>query len=120
MVKPDFSQFTAINRDIVAKLVMKSKPATCELDPQPTHLVKKYLDILSLVLCKIILGLSKFSSATQVLKELHLLPVSVRCEYKLLALVLKFIHNLAPKYFCDLITMKSYSYRTRTSQSLLY
>ena len=49
-----FSQFTAINSDIVAKLAMKSKPATCDLDPLPTHLVKMYVDILSSVLCKII------------------------------------------------------------------
>ena len=68
---------------------------------------------------KIIIGLSKFSSAIQAIKELHFLPVSVRCEYKLLVLVFKCIHNLAPKYFCDLITIKSYSYRTRSSQSLL-
>ena len=68
---------------------------------------------------RIILGVSKFSSARQALMELHFLPVSVRCEYKLLVLVFKCIHNLAPKYLCDLITIKSYCYRTRSSQSLL-
>ena len=68
---------------------------------------------------KVILGVSKFSSTTEALKELHFLPVSVRCEYKLLVLVFKCIHTLAPNYLIDLIKIKDYSYKTRSSQSVL-
>ena len=68
---------------------------------------------------KVILGVSKFSSTTEALKELHFLPVSVRCEYKLLVLVFKCLHNLAPNYLIDLIRVKDYSYKTKRSQSVL-
>ena len=62
-----------------------------------------------------ILGWSKFDSSTQALKELHILPVRVRCEYKLLVLVFKCLHNLAPKYLSDLLTVKVSKYNTRSS-----
>ena len=62
---------------------------------------------------KIILGKSKYDSSTEALKELHILPVHVRSEFKLLVLVFKCLNNLAPKYLSDLLVVKQYSYATR-------
>ena len=45
---------------------------------------------------KIILGRSKFSSSTDALKQLHILPIHVRIEYKLVVMVFKCLHHLAP------------------------
>ena len=55
---------------------------------------------------KIILGKSKYDSSTEELKELHILPVHVRSEFKLLVLVFKCLNNLAPKYLSDLLVVK--------------
>ena len=44
---------------------------------------------------KLILGRSKFDSASAALKELHILPIKARIEYKILLLVFKCLHNLA-------------------------
>ena len=47
---------------------------------------------------KMAIGKSKFSSATAALKELHILPIAVRCEFKILVMVYKSLHGLAPVY----------------------
>ena len=66
---------------------------------------------------KTILGRSKYDSTTQALKDLHILPVQVRSEYKLMVLVYKCLHEAAPSYLSELITSKSYRYPTRSSTS---
>ena len=52
---------------------------------------------------KIILGASKYSSATSALKELHMLPVHVRAQYKILVIVYKCLHDHAPAYLSNLL-----------------
>ena len=82
------------------------------------HLPKNTLRPLNRVIsltAKIILGRSKFDSTTQALKDLHILPVHVRSEYKVLVLVYKCLHNLAPSYLSDLLKIKTYRYPTRES-----
>ena len=66
---------------------------------------------------KIILGRSKFSSSTDALKQLHILPIHVRAEFKLLVLVFKCLHNLAPDYLSNLIQRRKCHYSTRSSTS---
>ena len=66
---------------------------------------------------KIILGRSKFSSTTDALKQLHILPVHVRAEYKLVVLVFKCLHNLAPSYLANLIRRRESHYSTRSAGS---
>ncbi len=61
---------------------------------------------------KIILGSSKFSSSTDALRELHILPVSVRIEYKILLTVFKCLHGLAPSYLSELLSVRRCSYNT--------
>ena len=45
----------------------------------------------------------KFNSTTQALKALHWLPIRLRIEYKVLTLVFKCVHHLAPEYLCSMI-----------------
>ena len=45
-------------------------------------------------------------SITPVLKKLHWLPVKSRIDYKILLLCFKALHDLAPKYLCDMIRKK--------------
>ena len=66
---------------------------------------------------KNILGRSKFSSSTDALKQLHILPIHVRAEFKLLVLVFKCLHNLAPDYLSNLIQRRKCHYSTRSSTS---
>ena len=64
---------------------------------------------------KIILGRSKFSSSTDALKQLHILPIHVRVEYKLVVLVFKCLHHLAPPYLANLIRRRESHYKTRSA-----
>ncbi|XP_071813819.1 uncharacterized protein [Apostichopus japonicus] len=64
---------------------------------------------------KIILGRSKYDSASAALKELHILPVNVRAEYKILLLVYQCIHNSAPAYLSELLEIKTPGLSTRSS-----
>ena len=66
---------------------------------------------------KVILQRSKFSSSTQALKELHILPIHVRSEFKLLVLVFKCLHGLAPTYLSELLTVECFTYNTRAAAS---
>ncbi|KAJ8039461.1 hypothetical protein HOLleu_17189 [Holothuria leucospilota] len=68
---------------------------------------------------KLILGRSKFDSASEALKELHILPIKARIEYKILLLVFKCLHSLAPAYLSVLLELKSSYYSTRSSEGLL-
>ena len=45
----------------------------------------------------------KHEHITPLLKDLHWLPVSKRIDFKLLVLVFKAYHGLAPSYICDLV-----------------
>ena len=43
---------------------------------------------------------------TPVLRDLHCLPVSYRCQFKSLLLAFKCIHEWAPTYLCKQLTLK--------------
>ncbi|XP_071841196.1 uncharacterized protein [Apostichopus japonicus] len=68
---------------------------------------------------KIILGRSKYDSASAALKELHILLVNGRVEYKILLLVYKCIHNSAPAYLSELLDIKTPVRSTRSSKGIL-
>ena len=51
--------------------------------------------------------------------SLHWLPVKARIAFKILPFTFKAIHGLAPKNLCDLLTIKSYLYNLRSSDSIL-
>ena len=55
---------------------------------------------------KIILQRNKFESSSKCLKELHWLPIHHRINIKVITLVFKCIHRLAPSYLEELIKPK--------------
>ena len=62
----------------------------------------------------------RFCHITPVLRDLHWLPVKLRIQYKILLITFKALHNLAPAYVKELITVKpSTKYSLRSNNSLL-
>ena len=53
---------------------------------------------------RIVTRTRKFDHITPVLIQLHWLPIPLRIEYKLLLIVFKALHDLAPPYIKELIT----------------
>jgi hypothetical protein len=84
----------------------------------PSSTLKPFQRIQNLT-AKMILNQSKFSSSTEALQELHILPVRVRAEFKLLVLVYKCLNGLAPSYLSDLLTTKSSWKVTRSASKYL-
>ena len=80
----------------------------------PESTLKPFQTIQNLT-AKVILGRSKYDSYTQAVKDLHILPVKVRCEYKVLVLVFKCLNNLAPSYLSNLLSPHSVAYNTRSA-----
>ena len=60
---------------------------------------------------KLLLGWSKYASATDALKHLHSLPVHLRVEYKILGQVYKCLIGRAPIYLQNLLTLLTMSRR---------
>ena len=69
---------------------------------------------------KLAMNIGKYSHVTQALQDLHWLPVRARTDFKILILVFKAVHGLAPPYISYLITVKlKSSYNLRSKSSLL-
>ena len=69
---------------------------------------------------RIAMNIGKYAHVTQALQDLRWLPVCARIHFKILILVFKAIHGLAPPYISDLITVKpKSSYNLRSNSSLL-
>ena len=71
----------------------------------PNKTIKRY-QIIQDICAKLVLGRSRYSSSTKVLKCLHWLPIQQRITYKIGLLTFKCINNEAPKYLQELITIK--------------
>jgi len=54
---------------------------------------------------KLVLKADRYSSATSALKILHWLPIKLRVKHKVLTLVWKCLHGLAPQYLKDTLTL---------------
>ena len=67
---------------------------------------------------RVVLG-SGYDDSRSALKTLHWLPVKERVDFKLLCLVHKCLHNAAPKYLCDLLSLKNFQRNTRASTTHL-
>ena len=69
---------------------------------------------------RLVMDIRKHAHITPVLFELHWLPVYARIQFKVLLLIFKAIHNLAPSYIKDLIEIKSkFSYCLRSNSGIL-
>ena len=56
---------------------------------------------------KMILQKNKFESSSKCLKDLHWLPIHYQINFKVITLVFKCIHGLAPSYLEELIKLKN-------------
>jgi len=69
---------------------------------------------------RLICNISRFDHITPSLIQLHWLPIIYRVEFKILLITYKVIHELAPTYLCELITLKRPSrYNLRSTGELL-
>ena len=57
---------------------------------------------------RMVLNKHQSHSATECLKQLHWLPIKSRIDYKVLTIVFKYKHGLAPKYLQDLLEAKEH------------
>ena len=57
---------------------------------------------------RMILNKHQIYSASKCLKQLHWLPIKSRIEYKVLTIVFKCKHGMAPKYLQDLLEAKEH------------
>ncbi len=64
---------------------------------------KKLLQCIQSMTAKFVTGVKKYDSSTTALKTLHWLPVHLRIKHKVLTLVFRCIHGLAPDYLFALI-----------------
>ena len=55
---------------------------------------------------RLICNVSRFDHITPTLKDSHWLPVKFRIYFKILLIVFKALHGLAPEYISELITIK--------------
>ena len=65
---------------------------------------------------KLVLGWSKYASATDALQHLHCLPVHLRVEYKILVQVYKCLMGAVPLYLQNLLTLLAISRRGLRSE----
>ena len=65
---------------------------------------------------KLVVGWSKYASATDALKHLHWLPICLRVEYKILVQVYKCLTGAAPLYLQNLLTPLSMGRRGLRSE----
>ena len=66
---------------------------------------------------KMVLLKTKYDSSTDALKRLHWLPIRYRVEHKMLTLVYKCLHDKAPDYLKNLLTVIGDSERSMRSNS---
>ena len=75
--------------------------------------LQKVLNAAARVVCLV----PKFDHITPTLMRLHWLPVKYRVIFKIVLLVYKALHGLAPKYICDMLTYKqSNNYSLRSDE----
>ena len=66
---------------------------------------------------KMVLLKTKYDSSTDALKSLHWLPIKYRVDHKVLTLVYKCLHDKAPDYLKNLLTVIGDSERSMRSNS---
>jgi len=66
------------------------------------------------IMCK-----RKYDHITPVLYELHWLPIRYRIQFKVLVLVYKALHGMAPSYLSDLLHVKSHTRSLRSNSQFI-
>ena len=80
----------------------------------PDYLIEKLQKVQNHA-ARVLCGLHKYDHITPALQALHWLPIRKRIEYKIAMLCYKYIHMLAPKYLCDMISIYTPRRRLRSS-----
>ena len=65
---------------------------------------------------RVIVGINRRDHITPILDDLHWLPVTERIQFKILTIVFKCIHNLAPSYLSELISLYEPTRRLRSDK----
>ena len=71
---------------------------------------------------RLAINIGKYSHTTQAVRDLHWLPAHARIRFKILILVFKAIHGLAPPYNSDFLRNRpksSYSFRSNSIDNFL-
>ena len=68
---------------------------------------------------KLVCNAPRFCHITPIMRDLHWLPIKVRINCKVLHLMFKALHGLAPQYPRSLTSMKTSCYNLRGSNTLL-
>lgn len=68
----------------------------------PNKLLSR-LQLVQNAAARLLTGTRKYESVSQVLASLHWLPVEFRVQYKVLLMVFKGLHGLAPEYIADML-----------------
>jgi hypothetical protein len=79
------------------------------------QMLQKVQNSAARVICK----LPKFHHITQVLKDLHWLPVKQRITFKVLLMTYKALNGLAPPYISELLSLYEPSRMLRSSQKMM-
>ena len=64
---------------------------------------------------KVVLCKGKYDSSTDALKSLHWLPIKFRIDFKILCLIYKSLHEMAPTYLSGLLSVKTPARTTRSN-----
>ena len=105
-------------KQLVHALVL-SRLDTCNslLGGLPSNLLQRLQQVQNMC-ARIIMLSNKRDHATPLMKELHWLPIKCRINYKLLMLTFKCLHQLAPQYLADLVTIYEPGRSLRSSNTL--
>ena len=89
------------------------------LDGIPKYQVNRLQKVINAA-ARVVCLVPKFDHITPTLMRLHWLPLKQRVIFKIVLLVYKALHGLAPKYICDMLTYKqSSNYSLRSDEQVL-
>ncbi|PFX25745.1 hypothetical protein AWC38_SpisGene9614 [Stylophora pistillata] len=96
--------------EIVIHAYITSKMDNCNslLYGLPDYMINKRQSIQNAVAARVITLTKKWEHITPALKKLHWLPVKYRIIFKILLLVYKGLHGLAPTYIAELLHQRNY------------
>ena len=80
----------------------------------------KKLQYLQNTAARVVTQTRKFDHITPVLKQLHWLKVPFRIQFKICVFMFKCLHNMAPKYLCELVHLKSTTRTLRSNRKTLF
>ena len=99
---------------VLSLVISKLDYGNCLLCGVPDYLIHK-LQLVQNNAARMVCRANKRQHVTPMLQRLHWLPVKQRIDYKVLVLVFKALHGLAPSYIADLLHAYQPARRLRSS-----